>query len=88
MLKGPLKVRMLGWTALGGRLVLTCLLTGGCCVLTCPAPNLACPPAGSELSSVQLLDEATAEQQRVALIERLVKEALTADFEGGCCRLL
>jgi transcription elongation factor Elf1 len=38
---------------------------------------------GSELSSVQLLDEATAERQRVALIERLVKEALTADFEGA-----
>lgn len=44
-------------------------------------------PAGSELSSVQLLEEATAERQRVALIERLVKEALTADFEGACCCL-
>lgn len=37
----------------------------------------------SELSSVQLLDEAAAERQRVDLINRLVKEALTADFDGA-----
>lgn len=35
------------------------------------------------MSSVQLLDEAAAERQRVDLINRLVKEALTADFDGG-----
>jgi hypothetical protein len=36
---------------------------------------------GSELSSVQLLDEA-AERQRVDLINRLVKEAFPADYDG------
>lgn len=35
------------------------------------------------MSSVQLLDEAAAERQRVDLINRLVKEALAADFDGG-----
>lgn len=40
---------------------------------------------GSELSSVQLVDDAAAERQRCELINRLVKEALSADFEGGCC---
>lgn len=39
--------------------------------------------AGSELSSVHLVDEAVAERQRVALINRLVKEALTADYDGA-----
>lgn len=38
---------------------------------------------GSELSSVHLVDEAVAERQRVALINRLVKEALTADYDGA-----
>lgn len=40
-------------------------------------PPLLCACAASELSSVQLLD-------REELINRLVNEALTADFEGGC----
>lgn len=38
---------------------------------------------GSDMSSVQLLDEAAAERQRVDLINRLVKEALAADFDGA-----
>ena len=40
--------------------------------------------AGSELSSVRLVDELAAERQRVELINRLVKEAIAADFEGAC----
>jgi hypothetical protein len=36
------------------------------------------------MSSVQLLDEAAAERQRVELINRLVKEQIfPADFDGG-----
>ncbi|KAL4421697.1 hypothetical protein ABPG77_010641 [Micractinium sp. CCAP 211/92] len=38
---------------------------------------------GSDMSSVQLVDEAAAERQRVDLINRLVKEALSADFDGA-----
>lgn len=40
------------------------------------------------MSSVQLVDEAAAERQRVDLINRLVKEALSADFDGGWGRTL
>lgn len=36
------------------------------------------------MSSVRLVDEAAAERQRVDLINRLVKEALAADFDGVC----
>ena len=68
-------------------LVLRMLVCPSTVLLTSLCTPTTCPPAGSELSSVQLLDEASAERQRVALIERLVKEALTADFEGGCCCL-
>ncbi|KAL4457629.1 hypothetical protein ABPG75_012494 [Micractinium tetrahymenae] len=38
---------------------------------------------GSDMSSVQLVDEAAAERQRVDLINCLVKEALAADFDGA-----
>mgnify|MGYP001810702245 CR=1 FL=1 len=35
------------------------------------------------MSSVQLVDEAAAERQRGELINRLVQQALTADFDGA-----
>lgn len=38
---------------------------------------------GSELSSVQLVDETVAERQRAELINRLVQAAIPADFEGA-----
>jgi hypothetical protein len=66
---------------------------------SCFAPSLSClvnplftvtqpvplPPqtAGSELSSVRLVDEAAAERQRVDLINRLVREAFPADYDGA-----
>ena len=44
----------------------------------------ALPPcAGSDMSTVHVVDEAVAERQRVELINRLVQGAIPADFDGA-----